>query len=85
MTAPTVLGLLAVAMFVAAWLVYLLPVGECNECPHCKRLKEQEQASARERAHDVLHKGFGNRGPDILHCDNPLCPRNEELDRRRKK
>ena len=51
MTPETFISILALTLLATAWLLWLLPVGTCSQCPHCRveqlaRAREQEgQAS----------------------------------------
>jgi hypothetical protein len=48
MTPETMISILAATLLGAAWLLYLLPVGTCSQCPHCRVEK-----LAREREHEA--------------------------------
>jgi hypothetical protein len=47
---PTlVLSLTGLAMFVTAGLVSQLPVGRCQECPHCREAEQNEAEQHRQQ------------------------------------
>jgi hypothetical protein len=46
MPAETMITILAVTLMATAWALWLLPVGTCSECPHCRisRLAQEREA-----------------------------------------
>jgi hypothetical protein len=47
---PTlILSLTGLAMFVTAGLVWRLPVGRCQECPHCREAEQLEAEQQRQQ------------------------------------
>jgi hypothetical protein len=60
MSAGTVITLLAVTLFAVAWAMWLLPVGTCAECVHCRAEK-----LARKREDEARNSRF---------YGIPLCP-----------
>lgn len=53
MTPETVISLLAVSLFAIAWAMWLMPVGSCAECAHCRAEK-----LARQRADEARNSRF---------------------------
>jgi hypothetical protein len=47
MTPETFISILALTLLATAWLLWLMPVGTCAQCAHCRVEK-----LAREREHD---------------------------------
>jgi hypothetical protein len=60
MTPESVISLLAVTMLSMAWAMWLLPVGTCTECTHCRAEK-----LARQRANEARNSRF---------YGIPICP-----------
>jgi hypothetical protein len=48
MPALTMISVLAATLLATGWALWLLPVGRCQECPHCRAEK-----LARQRADDA--------------------------------
>jgi hypothetical protein len=48
MPAETMVTLLAVTLLVTGWMLWLMPVGTCRECPHCRgvQLARQRETEA---------------------------------------
>ena len=44
----TMISILAATLLATGWALYLLPVGTCHQCPHCRVEK-----LARQREHDT--------------------------------
>jgi hypothetical protein len=60
MPPETFISILALTLLAAAWLLWLLPVGTCAQCPHCrveKLAREREQEATVGQVYSV-----------------PLCP-----------
>jgi hypothetical protein len=53
MPAETMISLLAATLLASGWALWLLPVGRCSECPHCRAEK-----LARQRAHEARASSF---------------------------
>jgi hypothetical protein len=56
MTAETFISILAATLLGTGWLLWLLPVGTCSECPHCrleKLARERENESQVGRIYGV--------------------------------
>lgn len=49
MVPETFISILAVTLLAAAWMLWLLPVGTCAQCPHCRveKLARQREQEAR--------------------------------------
>jgi hypothetical protein len=55
MPPDAMISVLAATLLAAAWGLYVLPVGTCRECPHCRVAK-----LAREREHEAqVGRGYG--------------------------
>jgi predicted metal-binding protein len=55
-TPEAVISLLAVSLLATGWALWLLPVGSCNQCPHCqleKLAKERETEARVSRAYGI--------------------------------
>jgi hypothetical protein len=48
MPADTMISILAATLLATGWALWLLPIGRCPDCPHCRAEKV-----ARERADEV--------------------------------
>ena len=60
MPAETMIYILATTLLATGWALWLLPIGRCQECPHCRAEKV-----AQERANEIrTGRYFGI----------PLCP-----------
>lgn len=54
MTPETFISILALTMLATAWFLWLLPVGTCSQCPHCrieKLAREHERDGQAERVY----------------------------------
>ncbi|TME10777.1 MAG: hypothetical protein E6I65_07940 [Chloroflexi bacterium] len=60
MPADTIIALLATTLLATGWALWLLPVGTCAECPHCR---------AEKLAHERADEARAGRLYGI-----PLCP-----------
>ena len=60
MQPETMISLLATTLLATGWALWLLPVGHCGECPHCRAEK-----LARQRAAEARTSSF---------YGIPLCP-----------
>ena len=67
-TPDAFISILGTSLIALAGLLYLLPVGTCSECGHCRLAKLTRQ---RERE---LRAGSGG----VPHC--PICGRNHQPD-----
>ena len=49
MPAATMISILAATLLATGWALWLLPVGNCSECPHCRaeRLGRERADQAR--------------------------------------
>jgi hypothetical protein len=50
MPAETVIALLAATLLATGWAIWLMPVGTCAECPHCRAEKLARQRADETRA-----------------------------------
>jgi hypothetical protein len=50
MPADTVITLLAATLLATGWAMWVLPVGTCRECPHCRAEKLARQRADQMRA-----------------------------------
>lgn len=60
MAPETMISILAATLLATGWALYLLPVGTCSQCPHCRieklareRENEAQQAQQIGRAYNV--------------------------------
>lgn len=60
MPAATMISILAATLLATGWALWLLPVGHCSECPHCRA-----ETLARERADEARTGRYSSI---------PLCP-----------
>jgi hypothetical protein len=60
MPAETIIAMLSATLLATGWALWMLPVGTCAECPHCRAEK-----LARERADEARAGRF---------YGIPLCP-----------
>jgi hypothetical protein len=60
MAPESIIAMLAATLLATGWALWLLPVGTCAECPHCRA-----QKLARERADEAVAGRF---------YGIPLCP-----------
>jgi hypothetical protein len=45
MPAETMISILAATLLATGWALWLLPIGNCAECPHCRAEKLARQRS----------------------------------------
>jgi len=45
MPAETMISILATTLLATGWALWLMPVGSCSECPHCRAEKLARQRS----------------------------------------
>ena len=67
MPAETMISILATTLLATGWALWLLPVGRCKECPHCRAEK-----LARQRADEARTSSFYG----IPRC--PSCGRHHQ-------
>ena len=67
MPAATMIYILGATLLAAGWALWLLPVGTCSECPHCRAEK-----LARQRADEARTSSFYG----IPRC--PSCGRHHQ-------
>jgi hypothetical protein len=50
MPADTIISVLAATLLATGWALWLLPVGTCAECPHCRAEKVSRERADEARA-----------------------------------
>ena len=68
MPADTMISILAATLLATGWALWLLPIGRCQECPHCRA----------ERLKVGVKLCFGDRHAVDIHRQDALAPPNEE-------